>query len=176
VTWNLNLIRRTEIPAGEGTSLRFEQQPIHAITQADIEAFRVARRALLAASAATLKDAVALELKASEATDEDTQRDLRQRARALRRTAKARAEARDLFHAASKGLDVATKKQTGRNVETVAELADLYIANWAKPKKRSWKADDNLLRKKVLPRWRQLGLNGAAQRDEGCDGHERGHC
>ena len=38
------------------------------------------------------------------------------------------------------------EKQAGRKAETIGDLADLYIEKWAKPRKRSWKADDNLLR------------------------------
>jgi integrase len=44
-------------------------------------------------------------------------------------------------------------------------LADLYIAKWAKPKKRSWKADDNLLRKKVLPHWRRRAIVDLTRQD-----------
>ena len=68
--------------------------------------------------------------------------------------ADARARARDALHNASKGEDPAAEKQAGRRAETVGELAELYLAKWAKPRKRSWKADDNLLRKRVLPQWR----------------------
>jgi integrase len=62
----------------------------------------------------------------------------------------ARARVRDLLHDANKGADPATEKQTGRQAETIGDLAALYIEKWAKPRKRSWKADDNLLRNKVL--------------------------
>ena len=79
--------------------------------------------------------------------------------------AKARARARNELHAARQGADPATAKQDERKAETVAELADLYIAKWAKPKKRSWKADDNLLRKKVLPRWRQRAIVDITRQD-----------
>jgi hypothetical protein len=67
--------------------------------------------------------------------------------------ADARERARTLLHDVSAGADPATEKQNGRRAKTVGNLADLYIDQWAKPNKRSWKADDNLLRTKVLPRW-----------------------
>jgi integrase len=72
--------------------------------------------------------------------------------------AKARERVRDLLHDASKGVDVATEKQAGRRAQTIGELANLYIAKLAKPRKRSWKADDNLLRHKVLPKWRRRAI------------------
>jgi integrase len=59
---------------------------------------------------------------------------------------------------ASKGADPATAKKEGRRAETIGDLAELYIEQHAKPKKRSWKADDNLLRRKVLPAWRHRAI------------------
>ena len=38
------------------------------------------------------------------------------------------------------------------------DLADMYLEKWAKPRKRSWKADQNLLEHKVLPRWRHRAI------------------
>jgi integrase len=79
--------------------------------------------------------------------------------------ADARERARDLLHDASKGGDPATEKQLGRRAETIGDLADLYIEKWAKPRKRSWKADDNLLRKKVLPRWQHRAIADITRQD-----------
>lgn len=79
--------------------------------------------------------------------------------------AQARERVRDLLHDASKGADPATEKQAGRKAETIDDLATLYIEKWAKPKKRSWKADDNLLRKKVLPRWRHRAIADITRQD-----------
>jgi integrase len=79
--------------------------------------------------------------------------------------AKARERARDELYAASKGADPATEKQAGRKVETVGDLVDLYLEKWAKPRKRSWKADDNLLRRKVLPKWRYRAIVDIKRRD-----------
>jgi integrase len=77
----------------------------------------------------------------------------------------ARARVRDLLHDASKGADPATEKQAGRKAETIGDLAELYIAKWAKPRKRSWKADDNLLRRKVLPRWQHRAIADISRQD-----------
>ncbi len=79
--------------------------------------------------------------------------------------ADARARARDALHNASKGEDPAAEKQAGRRAETVGELAELYLAKWAKPRKRSWKADDNLLRKRVLPQWRNRATADITRHD-----------
>jgi integrase len=72
--------------------------------------------------------------------------------------AQARERARDELYKASKGEDVAQTKQDARKADTVADLAKLYIEKWAKPKKKSWKQDDNLIRKKVLPAWKHRAI------------------
>lgn len=79
--------------------------------------------------------------------------------------AQARERVRDLLHDTSKGADPATEKQAGRKAETIGDLATLYIEKWAKPRKRSWKADDNLLRKKVLPRWQHRAIADITRQD-----------
>ncbi len=79
--------------------------------------------------------------------------------------AEARTRARDLLHDVTKGADPATDKQAGRTVATIADLAALYITKWAKPKKRSWKADDNLLRHRVLPRWQHRAIVDITRQD-----------
>lgn len=79
--------------------------------------------------------------------------------------AKARERSRDVLHDVSKGTDPATEKQAGRHVQTVDDLATLYIEKWAKPRKRSWKADDHLLRRKILPRWRNRAIIDITRQD-----------
>lgn len=79
--------------------------------------------------------------------------------------AQARERAREELHAASKGADPATAKQAGRTAETIDDLAALYIERWAKPRKRSWKADDNLLRRRILPRWRHRAIVDITRQD-----------
>jgi len=78
---------------------------------------------------------------------------------------KAREHVRDLLHEASKGADPATEKQAGRKAETIGDLAALYIEKWAKLRKRSWKADDNLLRNKVLPTWQHRAIADITRQD-----------
>jgi integrase len=79
--------------------------------------------------------------------------------------AKARERARDLLHDASKGADPATTKQLGRTADTFADLAELYIEKWAKPRKRSWKTDRNLLDHKILPHWRHRAIVDITRQD-----------
>lgn len=46
----------------------------------------------------------------------------------------------------------AAKQQAAREI-TVATLADRYLTEWAKPKKRSWKEDERRLNAYVIPVW-----------------------
>jgi integrase len=79
--------------------------------------------------------------------------------------AQARERARDELYAASKGEDPAQAKRDGRTAETIADLADLYIEKWAKPRKRSWKADRNLLDHRILPKWRHRAIVDITRQD-----------
>lgn len=38
-----------------------------------------------------------------------------------------------------------------RKAETVKELADLYLEKWARPRKRSWREDERILYKDIIP-------------------------
>ena len=66
----------------------------------------------------------------------------------------ARDRARDELYEVSQGNDPAGRKREAATAATVADLVDLYIEKWAKPRKRSWRDDDRRLRKHVLPVWR----------------------
>src|SRR5262249_8504545 len=79
--------------------------------------------------------------------------------------ATARERARDELHRGSDRANPAAEKQESRKAETMADLAELYIEKWAKVRKRSWKADDNLLRRKILPRWRNRAIVDIKRRD-----------
>jgi integrase len=68
--------------------------------------------------------------------------------------AQARVRARDELHAVSKGEDPAQLRQDGKKAETVAQLADEFIDKYATPKKRSWKTDQQRLKRHVLPKWK----------------------
>jgi len=51
------------------------------------------------------------------------------------------------------GVELVKGKRNAREAYTVIELVDDYIERHAKRKKRSWKEDDRVLRKDVVPRW-----------------------
>jgi integrase len=64
----------------------------------------------------------------------------------------ARDLARDAAEAVRKGRDPASESKAARvRVETVKELTAAYIAEYAKPKKRSWKKDEQILDREVIP-------------------------
>ncbi|MBU5613744.1 tyrosine-type recombinase/integrase [Geomonas azotofigens] len=50
-------------------------------------------------------------------------------------------------------------------VPTVKTLVEEYLTKHAKPKKRSWKTDERLLRKELLPLWGKLKVNDVRKRD-----------
>jgi integrase len=66
--------------------------------------------------------------------------------------ADARDQACEALRKAEKGLDpAAEKKKLTARADSVEELAALYVEQYAKPKKRSWKKDDQILKREVLP-------------------------
>lgn len=65
--------------------------------------------------------------------------------------AKARAEHGEALLLLSKGVDPATSRDRSGTVE---KLAAEYIEYHAKPKKKTWRDDERMLDKDVLPRWR----------------------
>ncbi len=79
--------------------------------------------------------------------------------------AKARDRARDELYAVGKGADPAQAKLDGRKAETIGDLAEVYLEKWAKPRKRSWRADRTLLERKVLPKWRHRAIAEITRQD-----------
>jgi len=65
--------------------------------------------------------------------------------------ADARGLAKDALRAAEKGVDPAEPKRQERHAETFRELADRYIGEYAKKRKRSWKADERIIKRDLLP-------------------------
>jgi integrase len=66
--------------------------------------------------------------------------------------AAARDAARVAVGKAESGLDPATeKRQRAAKADTVSDLAGAYIEQYAKPRKRSWKKDQQILAREVLP-------------------------
>jgi len=63
------------------------------------------------------------------------------------------------------GAELVRQKGDERASETVAQLAAEYIVRYAKPNKKSWRSDERILSKDVLPRWGQRKANQIKRRD-----------
>lgn len=79
--------------------------------------------------------------------------------------AEARARARQTLHAVATGLDPAESKRQERLAETFADLADAYLERHARAKKRSWREDERLLGRELLPVWRTRKAKDVSRRD-----------
>ena len=84
------------------------------------------------------------------------------------------ANARDLWdemrQARNAGLDpqfVMTGSPTAQATMTVGELADRYIAEYAKPTKRSWKQDYDLLQRHLVPSYGNLPATKFTHKEAG---------
>ncbi|MEJ2673526.1 MAG: Arm DNA-binding domain-containing protein, partial [Deltaproteobacteria bacterium] len=67
---------------------------------------------------------------------------------------KAHAEAlKKLEQGIDPGAVMVAKRQEERVAPTVADLADEYLRLWARPRKRSWRVDQRILNKDILPIW-----------------------
>ena len=78
----------------------------------------------------------------------------------------AHAKARQLLE---RGTDPATveqdAKEESRRSPTVRRLVAEYIEKYAKPRKRSWKEDERILNKDVVPRWGKRKAQDITRRD-----------
>lgn len=79
------------------------------------------------------------------------------------------ADARRLFEAAkgelAQGYDPATERDRTRKAGTFAELAEGYLERYSKRRKRSWKTDERMLRKDLLPAWGQAKASEISRAD-----------
>jgi len=68
-----------------------------------------------------------------------------------------------------KGIDPAkvkkSTKESHRDAETVKALVAEYIAKWAKPRKRTWKEDERILKKDVIPAFGRRKAKDIKRRD-----------
>ena len=78
----------------------------------------------------------------------------------------AHAKARQLLE---KGKDPGTveqdKKEESQRSPSVKRLVEEYIEKYAKPRKRSWKEDERILNKDVVPRWGKRKAQDITRRD-----------
>jgi integrase len=65
--------------------------------------------------------------------------------------AEAREKAREALRAAANGNDPGAEKHRNREAPTFQQLADRYIEEYAKPRKRTWQKDRRLLDKNLIP-------------------------
>ncbi|HYM04170.1 MAG TPA: integrase arm-type DNA-binding domain-containing protein, partial [Stellaceae bacterium] len=65
--------------------------------------------------------------------------------------ADARDKADDVLRDAAKGRNPQGEKIEERKAETIKQLTARYIDEWAKPRKRTWKADQNIINKNLIP-------------------------
>ena len=65
--------------------------------------------------------------------------------------AEAREQARNALKAAGRGDDPSVQKGRDREAPTFKQLADRYIEQYAKPKKRTWQKDRRLLDNNLIP-------------------------
>jgi len=63
------------------------------------------------------------------------------------------------------GQELIESKEAVRGAHSVKALIDEYIEKWAKPRKRSWKEDDRILRKDVQPVWGRKKAETIKRRD-----------
>jgi integrase len=78
--------------------------------------------------------------------------------------ADAREAAKDALRRAAKGEDPAAQKGIERAAETFGEVAEQYIERHAKREKRSWRQDQTILEKDVLPRFRAIRAKDITRR------------
>jgi integrase len=79
--------------------------------------------------------------------------------------ADARETAKEILRRAAKGEDPATEKKRERKAETFRELATLYLELHAKAKKRTWRADHNIVHKDLIARFGSRKAGEITRRD-----------
>lgn len=79
------------------------------------------------------------------------------------------ADARELAKAklldAARGIDPAIERRATKEAPSFGELAEDFIELYAKKRKRTWKSDENILKKDVLPNWRRRKAVDIKRRD-----------
>jgi integrase len=75
----------------------------------------------------------------------------------------------DAWDSLSRGIDPGAKAMVEREKEhkapTVGDLAREYMDRWAKPRKRSWREDNRILQKDILPEWGQRKAKDITRHD-----------
>ncbi len=79
--------------------------------------------------------------------------------------AEARQEAGKAVSRVQKGGDPAAEKRAERDADSFGQLAEAYLEKYAKVRKKSWRTDDEVLKRDVLPRWRDRRAKDISRRD-----------
>ena len=83
--------------------------------------------------------------------------------------AEAHASYGDAVSMLERGLDPGAKavqeRQVTRTAPNLTELAELYLEKWAKPRKKSWREDERVLRRDVLPTLGHKKARAVTRRD-----------
>jgi integrase len=76
------------------------------------------------------------------------------------------AEAREMVaQGVDPGFKTVTERAEERRAPTLLTLADEYLEKWAKPRKRSWREDERILRKDIIPLWGHRKAREITRRD-----------
>lgn len=79
--------------------------------------------------------------------------------------ADARARAKAVVTQVFQGTDPAAIKAAERLAETFAQLAEEYLERHAKPRKRTWREDERILKRELLPHWGKMKAKEVTRRD-----------
>jgi integrase len=81
--------------------------------------------------------------------------------------AEAREKARKLLGDVAHAEDPATAKRDAQEAaqDTFGKLAAKYLSEYAQQKKRTWKEDDRVIRKELLPAWEHAPVSAIRRRD-----------
>jgi len=79
--------------------------------------------------------------------------------------ADARQKAKSIVSQVVQGADPAGLRAAERQAETFAELATEYLERHAKPRKRTWREDERILTRELLPHWGRMKAKEVSRRD-----------
>ena len=79
--------------------------------------------------------------------------------------ADARQKAKSLMSQVVQGVDPAAVKAAEQCAETFTELAAEYLERHAKPRKRTWREDERILKRELLPHWGRMKAKDISRRD-----------
>jgi integrase len=79
--------------------------------------------------------------------------------------AEARQMAKDALREIAHGRNPAAQKKAARLAETVSDLADLYIDKHARPNKRTWRTDQQVINRDIKPVWGNRKVADIRRRD-----------